>query len=105
MGHAPPLGPKTQAIKRSESELKIPAAQPNASTPVDKPSVDAKPDAPKPLMVVKREKPAADAAAPLPQMDLSGDDIERLPPDRRAAVLRYLKAVQASRAATQPTEK
>ena len=95
IGHVDPLGDPTKRLIAPEEKLEIPSAQ------APKVASDEGQDQP-----VEEPQPKSQAAvvtppAELPQMHFSSEDIERLPPERRAAVMRYLKTVQDQRAATQ----
>jgi len=97
-GHSAPLGDPSRKSAGAEEELRIPAAAKKG------PTMETQKQ-PEPSTVDEAgAKRAAAAAVPVPQVEVRAEDIERLPPERRAALMRYLRQIQSRRAATAPTE-
>ncbi len=95
-GHTDPLGDPTGMLVAPEEKLEIPASQQQLSGgggDAEEPKPETEPQPDRPQQQAQEQVP--------PEMtgpaQLSSEEIERLPPERRAAVMRYLKRLQEQR--------
>lgn len=98
-GHSSPFGAPGQSLVVPEERIEV-KAKPNPGVGIPQPDKQPLPpddQTPPPAAPPTR---APNAPVEFKDVEVSGSDIDRLPPERRAAVLRYLKAVQEARQAT-----
>lgn len=103
-GHVAPLGDPTARVSRPEDTVKVQAQRSGVGSVIVKPHADGVAD---PVPDAGKSTARPDVPSPKFQdFQVNSADMERLPPERRAALLRYLKTVRdaAAAATTQPTQ-